>query len=130
MQGRRVCKKLLMILVCVLIAGCSKQPSAEQPSAAKQPLNSMTMGEVRQLVEEWKMFKLPEQQVEVAAGELRKEFSSVKTFYKVFGEPKERSLIGDSYYFQYRCKDGIVIIDINAYMYDRDRVIINGVSVL
>jgi hypothetical protein len=125
MQGRRrMCKKLLTMLmcVCVLIAGCSKQP-----------LNSMTMGEVRQLVDEWSMGKLPEQQEtdakpRIPSGSWTKH--SVKTFYKVFGEPKERSLIGDSYYFQYRCKDGIVILDIQAWHFDYDRVIINGVSVL
>lgn len=128
-----MCKKLLMILVCVLIAGCSKQPSAEKPSAAKQPLNSMTIGEVRQLVPEWNMGKLPEQQEADAkprhpTGSWTKH--SVKTFYKVFGEPKDKSLIGKSYYFQYQCKDGIVILEIDAYSFDYDRVIIKGVSVL
>lgn len=56
--------------------------------------------------------------------------NSVETFYKVFGKPKEKSLIGDSYYFQYRCEDGIVILDIAAGFFDRDRVVISDVSVL
>ncbi len=55
---------------------------------------------------------------------------SVKTFYKVFGKPKDKSLIGDNYYFQYRCKDGIVLLEINAHYFDNDKVLIQSVSVL
>lgn len=63
-----MCKKLLTMLmcVCVLIAGCSKKPSAAKP------LKSMTIGQVRQLVLNWGYGKLPEQQVE-GADEIRKE---------------------------------------------------------
>ncbi len=55
---------------------------------------------------------------------------SVKTFYKVFGKPKGKSLIGDNYYFQYRCKGGIVLLEINAHYFDNDKVLIQSVSVL
>lgn len=55
---------------------------------------------------------------------------SVKTFYNVFGKPKDKSLIGDNYYFQYRCKDGIVLLEINAHYFDNDKVLIQSVSVL
>jgi len=283
-----MCKKLLMILVCVLIAGCSKKPSAAKP------LKSMTIEQVRQLVFEWNRGKLPEQQVE-GADEIRKELEvlekqlkeqetkdskqldilrvqiskqkadcenevhllrkqyeaeaaeslkqlrllrekkeeafreygkisskyngtpeeerrwaaikeeyeaakkawkaqldlqsqhsplsynkrldlcskkckeqwepaeekygvlkeqfrvqqqefynknisplkkrlapdeSVETFYKVFGKPKDKSLIGDNYYFQYRCKDGLVVLEIYASLFDNDEVVIRDVSVL
>ena len=67
MQDIRMCKKLLMVLMCmcVLVAGCSKKPSAAKP------LKSMTIGQVRQLVLNWGYGKLPEQQVE-GADEIRK----------------------------------------------------------
>jgi len=242
MQGRRMCKKLLIMLMCmcVLVAGCSKKPSAAKP------LKSMTIGQVRQLVLNWGYGKLPEQQVE-GADEIRKELEvlekelteqeakdknrgialdkqksdlrkrishirsqtrdqlqaeyrrsqmsheewkklektrleeeerilkepkeqlrraqeeytrlythhqlilernafakanitplrkqlepdkSVKTFYKVFGKPKDKSLIGDNYYLHYRCKDGIVLLEINAHYFDNDKVLIQSVSVL
>lgn len=55
---------------------------------------------------------------------------SVKTFYKVFGKPKDKSLLGDNYYFHYRCKDGIVLLEINAHYFDNDKVLIQSVSVL
>jgi len=55
---------------------------------------------------------------------------SVKTFYKMFGEPRDNSLIGDNYYFKYRCKDGIVVLEIPAANFDYDHVVIMGVSVL
>ena len=55
---------------------------------------------------------------------------SVKTFYKVFGKPKDKSLIGDRYYFQYRCKDGLVILEIDAYRFDHNQVVIWDVAVL
>lgn len=66
-------------------------------------------------------------------GPLRKRLEpdeSVKTFYKVFGEPKDKSLIGDNYYFRYRCKDGLVVLEIYASLFDNDRVIIKDVSML
>jgi hypothetical protein len=56
--------------------------------------------------------------------------TSVKTFYKVFGKPKDKSLIGDNYYFQYRCKDGLVVLEIYASYFDIDSVVIRDVSVL
>jgi len=55
---------------------------------------------------------------------------SVNTFYKVFGKPKDKSLIGDNYYFQYRCKDGIVVLEIHASQFDYDHVAIIDVSML
>lgn len=122
MQVRRMSGKLLVLWlsVYVLIAGCSKQP-----------LNSMTIGQVSQLVDEWQHWKLPELQAELQESQATGRFPSVETFYKVFGKPKDKSLIGDSYYFRYQCKDGIVIIDINAWAFDHDYgVQILGVSVL
>lgn len=56
--------------------------------------------------------------------------NSVETFYKVFGKPKNKSLIGNDYYFQYRCKDGIGVLEINAHYFDNDKVLIQTVSVL
>ena len=55
---------------------------------------------------------------------------SVDTFYKVFGKPKDKSLVGDRYYFRYRCKDGLVILEIHASSFDYDEVAIMDVSVL
>jgi len=56
--------------------------------------------------------------------------TSVNTFYKVFGKPKDKSLIGENYYFKYRCKDGLVILEIHAYLFDTNWVVINSVSML
>ena len=55
---------------------------------------------------------------------------SVKTFYKVFGKPKDKSLIGNRYYFQYRCKDGLVVLEIHPSQFDYGHVAIMDVSIL
>lgn len=44
---------------------------------------------------------------------------SAALFYKVFGKPNKKQLLGDNYYFYYKCKDGMIQFEINHYALDR-----------
>lgn len=44
---------------------------------------------------------------------------SAPLFYKVFGKPNKKQLLGDNYYFYYKCKDGMIQLEINKYALDR-----------
>jgi len=71
----------------------------------------------------------------------KSEFSSIETFYKVFGQPDRKqflsekqvvgqwmydSIVGDVYYyyFLYGCKDGTVRIKVNAHQLDDNGVVV------
>jgi len=44
---------------------------------------------------------------------------SAALFYNVFGKPNKKQLVGDNYYFYYKCKDGMIQLEINKYALDR-----------
>lgn len=51
-------------------------------------------------------------------------------FYQIFGEPKSKSLIDDYYYFYYKCKDGIVQLQIPYRVFEgNNEVWINSVNI-
>jgi hypothetical protein len=45
-------------------------------------------------------------------------------FYKAFGQPRRKQLMGGHYYFYYDCKDGLVQIEIDAGFLDKAGCII------
>lgn len=84
-------------------------------------LRDKSAQQVKKLVDSWRevMWLWPE----------KPEFSSVETFYKVFGKPDRTQFLSsrlspDSYYFLYNCKDGLVQIKVSAHQLDDNGIVI------
>jgi predicted Zn finger-like uncharacterized protein len=71
------------------------------------PLKNKTIGEITKMVQVWQL----------------KGTWPVDEFYKEFGKPKKKLLIGDEYYFYYDCKDGLVSLKIGKYALERDNLV-------
>ena len=86
-------------------------------------LKNMKAPEVKKLVDNWGE----------GARDYRgsSEFFSVETFYKVFGRPESTQFISalNCYYFWYNCKDGKVQIQVDANMFDNNKVYIDGLNI-
>jgi len=82
-----------------------KKAGPDTIKASEEPIKNKTAGEVEKMSQDWVREILPEQEAAKKAG---LNTMSVELFYKVFGKPKKKMRMGDSYYFYYDCKDGTV----------------------
>lgn len=82
-----------------------KKAGPDAIKTSEEPIKNKTAGEIEKMSQDWVREILPEQEAAKKAGV---NTMSVELFYKVFGKPKKKVLIGDYYYFYYDCKDGTV----------------------
>lgn len=88
-----------------------------------------TVDEINFVMIDFIMGQLPEQVLlseDEDYYETSGELHSVDMFLHIFGEPRARKMFGDNYLFYYDLKDKkTLVITINAFAYDINRVLIN-----
>jgi hypothetical protein len=98
-------------------------------SKGSKPLSDKTIDEVRQMVDEWNDGCYKEMTGHNV--ELSQSHYNYLGLCKFFGEPDEKQLVEEDYYFYYECKDGELQLKLNVYgsrTLNEGRIMIDGVN--